>query len=247
MSSSRSIWRWTVGLCWVWESCSFPLNWNLLQLAVTFVCRILVLKKPVGLNFILILSDWLRALVSHFYYSLSLKLELPEISLYWSWWEWKGILPGLRYKISETPESCCPHSSVLFSGTAQRNKHNCSAWSAQWELWGAWDFSGELWCCVLKYPHPFSSWGGAMKEKEEDFGKWRKKRFILSPCFFWACVFDTWLWWVKSYAGSVDFPLSLVLQRIPNQLLRSAGSILGICCGVLQEGDLQSSLQCGHA
>lgn len=80
-----------------------------------------------------------------------------------------------------------------------------------------------------------------MKEKEENWGL-----FSFSQ-FFWACAFDTWLWWVDNSAGSVDFSLSLVLQRVPNQLLRSAGSILGICCGVLQEGDLQSSLQCGHA
>lgn len=77
----------------------------------------------------------------------------------------------------------------------------------------------------------------------ENEGKRGELRFILSlPVFLGLC-----LWSMAVVGGSVDFSLSLVLQRVPTQLLRAAGSILGICYGVLQEGDLQNSLQCGHA
>lgn len=59
---------------------------------------------------------------------------------------------------------------------------------------------------------------------------------ILIPgCGGWIVLLEVWIspcpW---SCRGSL-------------QLLRSAGSILGICCGVLQEEYLRSFLQYGHA
>lgn len=48
----------------------------------------------------------------------------------------------------------------------------------------------------------------------EDEGKKEKNWGLFS---FSRFFFDGWLWWVESSAGSVDFSLSLVLQRVPNQ------------------------------
>lgn len=123
----------------------------------------------------------------------------------------------------------------VFSGTTWRNKHECGTWSAQGKTWGTWGFYGELRYCVL--PYPFTLWGRRVKGREESWD------LFCFPLLSLICVLGTWPWWVDSSAGDVDSSLSLVLQRVPNWLLRVRRAPLlaassGFGGGVLQEGDL---------